>query len=445
MKRRQFLSQSSLLSCASLIPASLSPALFAESPQDFRCLVNIFLLGGNDSFNLLTPRSEAEYNTYADSRQNLSIPQDQLLPINSDNPDGNSYGFHPSATALQSLFEQGDLSIVANVGPLIEPTTKDSYLNNDVSLPPQLFSHNDQQSQWQTLKGISQKQTGWAGRLADVFETDLQSQSLPTNISTSGNSSYLTGLSTRPYSVSNHGATAYQAYRGNLDHSAERLASFTRELNGDFVNVHARSLAFVHKRSIELETSVNQALSSLPDLQTPFPDSRLGRQLNIIARLLAVKDEFEMRRQIFYATTGGFDTHDNQNRDQPTLFSDLDGCMAAFQNALTEINLGDQVVTFTQSDFGRTLTSNGDGTDHGWGSHQLVMGNPVVGRQIFGQMPILEIDGNDDISGGRLIPTLSADQYAATLASWFGIADQDLGWVAPHITNFNARNLGFLA
>ncbi len=444
MKRRQFLNYSSIVSCSSLIPACLSPQVFAEPPTDFRCLVNIFLLGGNDSFNLVVPRSEAEYNTYAESRQNLAITKDQLLPFLSDNPDGTLYGFHPSATALKNLFEEGTLSIISNVGPLIEPTTRDSYFNNDVTLPPQLFSHNDQQSQWQTLKGVSQIKTGWAGRAADILEEDLNSQTLPTNISASGNSSYLTGLTTRPYSISNHGAISYNAFRGGLEHNNQRLGSFARELTAKLENVHARALAYTHQRSIELELVLSRALSLLPALQTSFPDSVLGRQLNIIARLLAVKDEFSMRRQIFYAATGGFDTHDNQNQDQPVLFSDLSESMSAFQTALTEIGLGEQVVTFTQSDFGRTLTSNGDGTDHGWGSHQLVMGNPVVGRQIFGQMPILEIDGNDDISGGRIIPTLSADQYAATLASWFGIAHQDLTQVAPHLANFNQSNLGFL-
>ena len=191
--------------------------------------------------------------------------------------------------------------------------------------------------------------------------------------------------------------------------------------------------------------SVSSRANPGPELDTPFPESRLGRRLRIVARLLAVKDEFEVNRQIFYITTGGFDTHDDQNQDQPDLLMDLSDSIQAFQTAMTEIGLSDQVTTFTQSDFGRTLTSNGDGTDHGWGGHQLVAGGAVLGQRIFGTMPILEIDGADDVAGGRIIPTQSADQYAATLANWFGVDDSALDQIAPNLPAFNLRNLGFMA
>jgi uncharacterized protein (DUF1501 family) len=444
MNRRRFLQLSGGLAGLGImgIPA---PRAFAAPFTDYRCLVNVFLLGGNDAFNLVVPRSDAEYNVYAASRQNLSIPQTDLLPIVADNPDGALYGLHPNAGELQALFESGDLAVIANIGPLLEPTTRADYLNKNVDLPPQLFSHNDQQDQWQSLKGKSSLTTGWAGRIADNLQADVGSQRLPINISSSGTTLYQAGESTVPYTVGVDGANAYGALAPDVQFGPDRRAAFESHLANGFRNIHARALAAVHQRSLALADLVNDALAGLPELATTFPASRLGAQLHIVARLLAVRSDFEASRQIFYVATGGFDTHDNQNDDQPDLFADISASLGAFNTAMNEIGLLDQVVTFTQSDFGRTLTSNGDGTDHGWGSHQLVMGGPVLGRKIYGTMPLLEIGGADDVSGGRMIPTTSADQYAATLARWFGVAESELATIAPHLPNFAVQDLGFLA
>jgi uncharacterized protein (DUF1501 family) len=445
MHRRDFLKLSAALSALGLIGGpGMIPSARSADFSDYKCLVNVFLLGGNDSFNMLVPRSDAEYSIYAASRQNLAIPQEDLLPISPLNSDGALYGFHPMATGLQGLFETGDLAIVSNVGPLLEPTSKDDYLNGNATLPPQLFSHNNQQNQWQSLRGTSALSTGWAGRIADLLAEDLSGQLLPTNISTSGNSRFQSGDTSSPYTVNNSGASSYAAFRRAAEYGPERRAAFEQLLANGYGNIHSRALAEVHTRSLQYADLINEALTLVPELNTPFPETRLGRRLRIVARLLAVKDEFEVNRQIFYITTGGFDTHDTQNQDQPDLLQDLGDCMQAFQTAMAEIGLENQVTSFTQSDFGRTLSSNGDGTDHGWGAHQLVAGGAVMGRQIYGTMPVLEIDGPDDVAGGRIIPTQSADQYAATLATWFGVPESALNEIAPSLPAFNLRNLGFM-
>lgn len=443
LKRRRFLQLAA--GGAGLSMFGFNPAIArAQSAGDFRCLVNVFLLGGNDAFNMVVPRSDAEYNVYASSRQNLAIPQSALIPLTPDNPDGAQYGMHPDTQGLATLFDAGDLAVVANIGPLIRPTTKTEYLNGSADLPPQLFSHNDQQSQWQSLKGKSNLTTGWAGRIADIMTPLVDGQILPVNISSAGTVLYQAGASTIPYAITSTGAIEYSAFLDSAQFGAERRAAFEQHLAGAFGNVHGRALAEVHTRSLAKANLVNQALALVPALDTPFPQSPLGAQLQIVARMLAVRDEFEMSRQIFFVATGGFDTHDDQNEDQPGLLSNVSASITAFNAAMHELGLAGDVVLFTQSDFGRTLTSNGDGTDHGWGAHQLVVGGPVSGRRIYGTMPVLAVGGDDDVGGGRIIPTQSADQYAATIARWFGVPDSRLTEIAPHLGNFVVQDLGFL-
>ncbi len=445
MKRRQFLKYSTA-SLGSGFLTLQGMDLFAQQAPfaDYKCLVNIFLFGGNDSFNLVAPTSNAEYNIYAASRQNLAIPQSSLLPIFPDNPDGASYGLHPSATALRDLFDQGDAAIVANMGPMVQPVTKDSFLNGSAVVPPQLFSHNDQQNQWQTLKGKSNSLSGWAGRIADLLTTSTHDQGLALNTSTIGTNFFQAGIETIPYTISPQGANTYGAFDQDAEFGEIRKMAFEQYLGQGFDNIHARAISAVHQRALLTASQVNTALDLVPDLNTQFPDSELGNQLKMVARLIAVKDEFQMSRQIFFTGAEGFDTHDDQLQVQPELFTNLSDCLAAFQNAMLEIGQADSVVTFTQSDFGRTLTSNGDGTDHGWGGHQIVVGRPVLGKNIYGTMPILEIGGPDDITAGRIVPTLAVDQYAATFARWFGVDEANLNAVAPNLTNFSTSNIGFL-
>ncbi len=412
---------------------------------DYRALVCVFLFGGNDAFNMVVPRSLAEHGVYARSRQNLAIARDVLLPIDPLTSDGAQYGLHPSMGPLAPLFADGRLGVVANIGPLVQPVTRDQVLARSVPLPPQLFSHNDQQEQWQTLSGRLGLRTGWAGRAADAIAADTSAQRLPVNVSLSGTTTFQIGATASPYSVATDGASSFFVLTSpQAALYAERRAMFERLLATRSSSAIGRSFSAVQSRSLALADAVSGALAQAPTLNTVFPASPLGAQLGAVARHIAVRDRLQMSRQVFLVAMGGFDTHDNQNTDQPRLFGTLASALAAFQSALTELGVADSVVTFTQSDFGRTLTSNGDGTDHAWGSHQLVLGAPVRGRQIYGSMPRLEIGGPDDIGGGRMVPTLSVDQYAATLLRWFGLTPPQIDAVAPNLRNFPTRDLGFV-
>jgi len=414
--------------------------------NDYRALVCVFLFGGNDSFNMLVPTSTNEYGVYAASRQNLAVAQGTLLPINPVISDGAQYGVHPSMPGLQSLFEQGSAAFVANVGPLIAPTTKAQYAAKAVPLPPQLFSHNDQQDQWHSLRGRTLSDTGWAGRMADLIRLNVANQQLATNVSLAGNTLFQSGDDTVSYTMGPTGPLTFSGF-GAAGLQLEQRRAFERIINASYDSIYLRGFAEVQRRAVEAADRVSGALA--PTVQTPpfttvFPASPLGQQLQTVARLISVRSQLAMQRQVFFVSTGGFDSHDDQVVNQPNLLSNVSACLAAFYAATVELGVAQSVTTFTQSDFGRTLTSNGDGTDHAWGGVQVVVGQSVRGRRIVGRYPSLALNGPDDVGGGRMIPGVSADQYAATLARWFGIADADLSRVAPNIGNFTERDLGFL-
>ena len=411
--------------------------------SDYRALVCVFLFGGNDAWNTLVPRSPAEYDVYAASRQNLAIERDALLPISPVASDGVDYGLHPMMGGLQGLFEQGRLAIINNVGPLIQPVTVSDYLSGNAVLPPQLFSHNDQQDQWHSLKGASQSATGWAGRMADLLRTHVSDQQLATNVSLFGNSLFQAADETVAYVMGPEGPVPFLGFDTSGFGLQQRLA-FERIIDADYGSVYERAYAAVQRRAVSTVDLVTAALSQAPAIQTAFPASQLAQQLQTVARLIAVRDQLEMQRQVFFVAIGGFDTHDDQNELQPGLLGDVSDAMSAFYAATEELGVADAVTTFTQSDFGRTLTSNGNGTDHAWGSVQMVMGGSVLGRQLYGEYPLLALGGDGDVGGGRFIPAVSSDQYAATLARWFGIEAADLPLVAPNIGNFAQQDLGFM-
>ena len=443
--RRKFLKFGAAAAAFSACPGvAFSQGIGTSAPfPDYKALVCVFMFGGNDSFNMVVPRSNAEYNVYATSRQNLAIDQGALLEISPITTDGAQYGLHPSMGGLQSLFDSYRMAVVSNVGPLIEPTTKDQFLSNSVLLPPQLFSHNDQQDQWQSLKGRSQSNTGWAGRVADLIRTNVADQQMATNASLFGNVLFQSADETIAYVMGPTGPVQFEGFAGNAIFDEQRLA-FERIINANYSSIYERGFAAIQQRAVAAADLVSNAIAGAPALATQFPASQLGAQLRTVAQLIAVRDQLQMQRQVFFVAAGGFDSHDNQNQDQPGLLGDISDSMTAFYDASVEIGAANLVTTFTQSDFGRTLTSNGDGTDHAWGGNQLIMGDAVIGGDMYGTFPLLEIDGPDDVTGGRMIPTTSADQYAATLARWFGIPDAELDIVAPNIGNFAARDLNFM-
>ena len=346
---------------------------------------------------------------------------------------------------LQGLFDAGNAAFVTNVGPLVEPTTKDQYFNKSVALPPQLFSHNDQQDQWNSLRGNVPSKTGWAGRMADLIRDGVAGQQMATNASLFGSNLFQSADETVAYVMGPNGPIQYQGFSTTPgDILNEQRLAFGRIVDAQHRTIYERGFAEVQRRAIDSADTVTAAIANAPPINTIFPQSQLGTQLRTVARLIAARDELQMQRQVFFVATGGFDSHDDQNQNQPGLLGGVSDAIAAFHAATVELSIDGGVTTFTQSDFGRTLTSNGDGTDHAWAGNQLIAGGAVNGGDLYGSYPLLQIGGPEDVGGGRMIPSTSADQYAATLARWFGIPDVDLDVVAPNLANFAQQDLGFM-
>jgi uncharacterized protein (DUF1501 family) len=429
---------------------------------DYKALVCLFMFGGNDSWNMVVPTSTAEYNAYARSRgggttSSLAIDRSALLPVSrvGEVAGDATFGFHPSMTGARDLFAAGRLAVLPNVGPLIAPTTKAQYQTAATSghpLPPQLFSHNDQQDQWHSLRGRTVMRSGWGGRVADVLASRTTGQQLALNVSLAGQTFFQAGEVARPYVSGATGAATFTGF-GTSGVAGGRRTSFEAVLAAGTAStantMYERGHADVQRRALQYADRVNAAIAAGPNFaalpNTGVTLTALQTQLRTVAKMIASRAQLSMSRQIFFVSVGGFDQHDTLLADQPGLLTNVSSSIKMFHDAMTEIGLQDSVTLFTHSDFGRTLTSNGDGSDHAWGGVQFVSGGAVRGGRFYGQYPLLEIGSTLEIGGGRIIPTVSADQYAATLASWFGVTDTDLSKVAPSINNFATRNLGFLA
>ncbi|MCP5010168.1 MAG: DUF1501 domain-containing protein [Aestuariibacter sp.] len=449
MQRRDFLKRSLVgLGGASSLWATTSQfnlvnaATSANSFTDYKALVCVFLLGGNDSLNMLIPTDQRAYDQYAATRQNLAVARNAALAINVTNTQYSSVGLHPSLAALHTIYEQGNMALVANVGPMIEPASKADILTGRVMLPPQLFSHSDQQNHWQTAHPQQAALTGWAGRMADMLSDGTEPLSM--NLSMAGNNLWQTGSQVLPFALSSQGAEILEGI--NPDEEWQRPnAAFLDRIHANTEGLFASQFATMVDRTRTTGGLVNGALALGPELSTAFPATRFAEQMRLVANMISVQQHLNQPRQIYFVAMGGWDTHDNQLADHPALLSELANGMAAFYNATAELGVSEQVTAFTASDFGRTLTSNGDGTDHGWGGNHIVLGGAVQGADIYGQLPQMSLGSDDDLGDGRIIPTLSVDQYAATLAQWFGLADNELTEILPNLNNFNQHNLGFLA
>jgi len=430
-------------------------ALTPQQATDYKALVCIFLNGGNDGNNTLV--SLDQYNAYATARGvDLAIPQANLLAVSP--ASGGSFGFHPNLTQVRDLFNQGSLAVVSNVGPLVEPLTKTTYQNGTGKKPLQLFSHSDQVGLFQTSIANVVSQTGWGGRVADTLTGLNGSSTFPQNISIAGINLLLTGVNTRQLAVADSNTTLANVLQltmsGTSSEQANKLASFN-ELRG-----YDRNFTLV-KAASDTRTSAIQtdtALSNVnPILTTVFPNTSLGRQLLQVARLIKASTDpaagINMKRQIFFTQIGGFDTHSSEITGQGNLLTQVSAAMKAFYDATVELGVSTKVTTFTLSDFSRTLQPAGSGavagSDHAWGNHHFVMGGAVIGNRLFGTYPTLALGGPDDTDSGsnprgRWIPTTSVEQYAATLASWYGLAQVDLPAVFPLIGRFATPILPFM-
>lgn len=443
--------------------------------NDYRALVCVFLYGGNDSFNFIVPRDASPHATYAATRGVIAVPRNELVTLN-PTASGAAYGLHPGVatgtaaaphpamTALANLFNQPNspLAIVANAGPLLYPTTKAQYQSESVPLPPQLYSHDDQSAWWQTPTANSFDRIGWGGLLADRFGISNPNQNLAMTISTDGDNVFQTAEDVVPYFVSPWGVNRIDNIDPSWSQPTARRNALYQLLNGPLGNPLERTYAAGLKRTV---SNYEQVISALAPSATTFDaifgddnaiDDYLTRQLKMVARLISARDTLQMTRQVFFVGLGGFDTHDTQLADHPPLLAAIANGLTKFYQATQQMGIANQVTAFTASEFGRTLTNNGDGTDHGWGGHQLVVGGAVQGGRFYGRFPSLATSSTnpDDAGWGQIIPTTSVDQYAWTLARWYGLPDDagGRGLVFPNVTRFTdisqngtgSHHLGFL-
>jgi len=464
----------------------MNAAVAQSNITDYKALVCIFLQGGDDSNNLIVPTATSEYNNYAAVRTPiLALPysslQNLVTPGTSNNyvdAAGHSYGLHPACPELAELFYEGKLAMLLNAGTLVYPITRAQYLAGTVSKPPQLFSHADQQTQWQTSVPDQPPTTGWAGRCADLLNSVQPGAPISLCISLAGSNTLEVGNIVSQYSVSTSGAISLTGVSG------ARLTALTNLLGLQYLNLQSQAYAGVAAHSINTGAVLNNAITNTAPTNywsVPFPakittpnngsifSSSLAPQLQMVARLIeaghraAASGGFGMSRQIFFCQVGGYDLHTGQTNyttanpngvivgAHANLFAELSQSLFTFQRSMEQLGLANKVTAFTASDFSRTFPCNGQGSDHGWGSHQIIVGGAGVnnggsvnGGRTFGKFPTLTVNGPDDTSTGRWIPTTATDQYFATLASWFGVDSGNLSTVFPNIGRFATPDLGIM-
>ncbi|MEE9346354.1 MAG: DUF1501 domain-containing protein [Methylococcales bacterium] len=445
-----------------LIQSAFSAPIGYTGLTDNKSLVCIFLLGGNDSLNTLIPYTNADYQKYANVRQNLAIAHQQLLPVN-----GNQYGFHPSLPGLRTLYNEGRLAVASNIGNLFEPITRDAYFNYldgnnpGLNIPPDLFSHNHQMEIWQT--NLAPKpgtiNAGWGGTMNDLLVSANSNPDIPSAFTIAGNNLWQAGATTRSFGIQpgagidNFGALEDDSWPTWQSSRAEAWNKILNLPRTDVLQTQAaNSFLDTQSRANYLRTAFQQA----PAFQTPYNDrNSLASQLRTVATMIAARDSLGLKRQTFFVSAGPYDTHGDQLGVHSGLLAQLDEALVSFQRTLEEIGVEESVTTFTASEFGRTLTSNGNGTDHAWATDYLVMGGAVDGGKIHGetiqysdvpqgQHLTEKLFGPQDVGSGRFIPAYSTDQYGATLAKWMGINDSDLDTIFPNLRHFPVQNLGFM-
>lgn len=453
--RRRFLARSAQIALGSAAAFAtmgrlqMVQAASRGARDDHRALVCVYLFGGNDSFNMLVPRSATAYAAYQAARPNLSIPTANLLPISPlSGAAGTDWGLHPAMPELQALFESGRAGLLANVGPLVAPTSKLDYQGRRVPLPPQLFSHVDQQAYSMSMGSETAARAGWGARIADRLASSgyLAGSAFPTNISLSGTNMWQAGASDGVYALGTNGPTQVDSsLRSSTTWSrvVPRRNAFRKLLDAAQrdSSLFIRETARLNQRALDFSEFAFNALAAVPQFTTQFPpagQNRLADSLLTVARTIAARNTLGQKRQVFFVGLGGWDMHDNMLADHDRLLRTVSQALAAFYSATVELGVSEQVTTFTMTDFGRTLNNNGDGTDHGWGGHSWLIGGDVVGRRIYGQVPELRLGSDLDVGRGRLIPTTSIEQLGSTFARWFGLRYGDAVDIFPNLRNFGS-------
>jgi uncharacterized protein (DUF1501 family) len=509
LSRRHFLSRATGAAFGTGVLSTLfdlrlmNSAMAAVNVDDYKALVCVFLAGGNDCNNTIVPApADARYADYKSIRgPRLALWEDQAaaaarpliggnanpnnywaIPLSTAGTGSEAYAVHSSMGGVQSLFNTGKLAFVANVGVMVEPATKAQIKAKQRKLPPQLFSHNDQVTQWQTSVPDAISRTGWGGRASDLMREELVRQGIPSgsislSVSLAGNNTWEVGDTVNQFQVSTSGAVTLRQYSGSRKTLIDQIirdvsAGGDPALSAERTNLHLKDYQKVNERALFNGASLSTALSRVAAggadaafgaaIDTAFgigtpggPASYnnlndLEKQLHTVARIIAERNFLGMRRQIFFVQIGGHDTHGDQPVAHAGLVAATSNALNKFYNATSGLNIADRVTAFTASDFGRTFKSNGLGSDHAWASHHMVCGGAVNGGRVFGTFPVLALNGPDDYdtgssATGRWIPTLSADEYSATLARWFGLDESSLDIVFPNLNRFASRDIGFMA
>lgn len=448
ISRRQFLNSVAVATLGGMSSGLLrvgAPLAFAAT-NDYRAAVCINLAGGNDGSNLFVATDDARYQAYANARAALALAPGELRPV-ATRANGARYGFHPQLPELATLFAQNRVAVLANVGTLRRPITREQFRAKSVALPQHLFSHSDQQDQWQSMGAgrTSQDTTGWGGLIADALRGSNTAAQYPSVATFAGPTLFCEGRLTRPVAIEPGNLTGLKGFNGAVDISINRRRGMEQLLEVDLGQPLVAAASAGARRAIDEAETLSNALAGLPPLQTGFPATEIGQQLHQAAKMIQARALLGLSRHVFFASLDGFDTHAGQLQRQAALFAELDAAMTAFYQATEELGVASQVLTFTMSDFGRTLKPANGGSDHGWGSHHLVMGGSVLGGEVYGTFPSLTLGGADDADArGRFIPTTSVDQYAATIAAWIGVSGADIAKIFPNLGDFPTLRLGFV-
>ncbi len=453
LHRRSFLKRS-LATAASATPlmallGSIETLEAAETGGEYKAIVCVLLEGGADSCNMVAP-SDAAYGDYQGVRGSFALAKDSLLPLTHANSNGlnpGQHGMRDNMTEMQRLFNEKKLSIIANVGPLVKPVTQQQVLNGELPLPPQLFAHNTQRALWM-MGNANVENNGWAARAADTF---YPTPNPYVNVTVGGDNFMQSGgiAEAISFKESKISPNTMKSFGFGPDCGGGKVGTVYQDIHNQTQSAENKLLStFATRRIDELKRKVE--LRGLFDGKTDYNfdngshevGKSLGDQLELVAEILSIRDNFpgQRKRQIFFVNHRGWDTHNSDNKQQAGYLSDS---LGVFNDTLAQMGITNQVTTFTISDFGRSLTSNGAGTDHGWGGHAYVMGGAVKGGDIFGKMPVLK-KGSPDTVSDRLIPTTSVEQYLATIVKWFGATDNELNAIFPNLNTFTQKNMGFM-